>query len=255
MKMGQRIAEIRQMGQMREKSQIAEENGKGEIMTSGMIKMAMIVGAMCCFPFILRHVDKVLDSRMPQARPGAATVSGAHTGTAVGGAATSGGVLREGQYRIYYAPEENLEREDVQIIASARSSIDAALYSDTDETLCDAMATAAAGGVIKVRVYRDREQYEEEEKRAHGRDTCTAKLIASGAEVRVKSSEELMHLKSYAVDGRILRSGSANMSIGGEKYQDNDVVFLASVSAAKGFENNFDRIWSRENNEVIGSVR
>jgi phosphatidylserine/phosphatidylglycerophosphate/cardiolipin synthase-like enzyme len=165
-------------------------------------------------------------------------------------AAGSGGELGEGEYTIYYAPSHNLEREDAKVIRSARASIDAALYSATDWELCGALANAASRGV-KVRVYRDREQFDEETNRARGRQTCSAQLVAAGAEVRVKSSSVLMHLKSYEVDGRLLRTGSANASPSGEKQQDNDAVFVNSKSAAKGFEADFENIWSRRDNEVV----
>ena len=48
---------------------------------------------------------------------------------------------------------------------------------------------------------------------------------------------ELMHLKGYCVDHRLLRTGSANFSQSGETRQDNDLVALrgASVSVCAGF--------------------
>ncbi|MGI4831357.1 MAG: phospholipase D-like domain-containing protein [Janthinobacterium lividum] len=58
-----------------------------------------------------------------------------------------------------------------------------------------------------------------------GGENTTAILLAAGIEVRVKGARDLMHLKSYAVDGRLLRSGSANWSPTGLKRQDNDVLY------------------------------
>jgi phosphatidylserine/phosphatidylglycerophosphate/cardiolipin synthase-like enzyme len=160
------------------------------------------------------------------------------------------GAIADGQYSIYYSPSHNLEREDARVIRSAKRSIDAALYSATDWELCGALADAASRGV-RVRVYRDREQFAEEDKRARGRETCSAQLVAAGAQVRVKSSSVLMHLKSYEVDGRLLRTGSANASPSGEKQQDNDVVFVGSAAAAKGFESQFAMMWARSDNETV----
>jgi phosphatidylserine/phosphatidylglycerophosphate/cardiolipin synthase-like enzyme len=160
--------------------------------------------------------------------------------------------LAEGQLLgPYYAPDVNLEREDVTVLASGENHIDAALYSATDRAVCDALAEKARKGV-SVRVYRDREQYQEEESRARGRETCVEELVASGAAVKIKASTELMHLKAYMVDGRILRTGSANISEGGEKWQDNDVVFIGSTIAAKAFEDKFEQMWDRTDNQVVG---
>ena len=63
-------------------------------------------------------------------------------------------------------------------------------------------------------------------------------------EIRVKHSRDLMHLKSYVVDGRILRTGAANFSASGEKRQDNDLVVIRDPVLAARFEANFERLWS-----------
>jgi phosphatidylserine/phosphatidylglycerophosphate/cardiolipin synthase-like enzyme len=260
LKLTQRVDAIRQIGRVGKVDQMASVNGKAQLLPRGTIVMAMILAAMFAVPFILRTVNKVMDSRRVEGR-GAGGVAGGsrvlQTRSGVGAGTSLGGtseVLSEGQYRIFYAPDENLEREDVQVLDSARSAIDAALYSATDVELCSAIAQAARRGV-KVRVYRDREQYTDEETRAHGRATCSAELVASGAEVKVKASQDLMHMKSYAVDGRLLRTGSANLSASGEKHQDNDAVFLASAVAVRGFESQFERIWARDSNERVTSTR
>ncbi len=45
-----------------------------------------------------------------------------------------------------------------------------------------------------------------------------------------------------SVDGRMLRSGSANLSASGLKQQDNDIVILREPSAARAFEALFEQI-------------
>jgi phosphatidylserine/phosphatidylglycerophosphate/cardiolipin synthase-like enzyme len=49
-----------------------------------------------------------------------------------------------------------------------------------------------------------------------------------------------MHLKSYQIDGRLLRTGAANFSASGLKRQDNDLIIIESVDAAAAFKRNFD---------------
>ena len=41
-----------------------------------------------------------------------------------------------------------------------------------------------------------------------------------------------MHLKSYQIDGRLLRTGAANFSASGLKRQDNDLIVIESSGAA-----------------------
>lgn len=66
--------------------------------------------------------------------------------------------------------------------------------------------------------------------------------------MRVKGARDLTHLKSYAIDGRLLRTGSANWSPTGLKRQDNDVRYEASPEAVESFEKKFAEIWNRAGN-------
>ena len=46
-------------------------------------------------------------------------------------------------------------------------------------------------------------------------------------EIRTKYTPAApMHLKSYQIDGRMLRSGAANFSASGLKRQDNDLIVI-----------------------------
>jgi phosphatidylserine/phosphatidylglycerophosphate/cardiolipin synthase-like enzyme len=49
-----------------------------------------------------------------------------------------------------------------------------------------------------------------------------------------------MHLKSYQIDGRLLRTGAANFSASGLKRQDNDLIIIESAGAATAFKRAFD---------------
>jgi len=138
---------------------------------------------------------------------------------------------------IHYAPAENLEQIDVALIDSAGETIDMAAYVLTDWAVIDALADAAERGV-KVRVWR------ESSTAGYSDEAEIAKLAAAGAELRVKPPGDLMHLKSYCVDGQILRTGAANFSASGEKRQDNDIVIVRSPAACAGFEANFARLWA-----------
>lgn len=121
-----------------------------------------------------------------------------------------------------YSPGTNLERSELAQLETATRSVDLAMYSFTDRYLAEELVTLARRGV-RVRVYRDREQFAQEMQR--GGTTTTGMLLAAGIEVRVKGAKNLMHLKSYAIDGQFLRSGSANWSPTGLKRQDNDLLY------------------------------
>ena len=57
-----------------------------------------------------------------------------------------------------------------------------------------------------------------------------------------------MHLKAYAVDGAVLRTGSGNFSRSGLASQDNDAIFITDPPVVDAFESNFERIWARAQN-------
>ncbi|WP_051335485.1 phospholipase D-like domain-containing protein [Methylocapsa acidiphila] len=142
---------------------------------------------------------------------------------------------------IHYAPAENLERIDVALINQAQSSIDLAAYVLTDWPVMEALARAADRGV-RVRIYMDGGRIGE-------RDPTVpfADLMADpGVEIRYKRpGAPLMHLKSYQIDGRLVRSGAANFSASGLKRQDNDLIVIESRAAAAAFERRFETIYAQ----------
>jgi phosphatidylserine/phosphatidylglycerophosphate/cardiolipin synthase-like enzyme len=143
-----------------------------------------------------------------------------------------------------YSPESNLERSEMETLGSARVSIDIAMYSFTDRPLAEELVRLARSGV-RVRVYRDWREFEQERQRG---SSTTEMLIAGGVEVRVKSSQDLMHFKSYVIDGDLLRTGSANWSPAGLRKQDNDVHYEVDPRLAKLFESRFSAMWERSTN-------
>jgi len=149
--------------------------------------------------------------------------------------------------RAFYAPHVGIESVDARLIASAKTSIDMAAYVLTDAALVSELGRAAMRGV-HVRVYLDGEQM------AHSEGAVAQIAATPNVELRRKRhSRDPMHLKSFVVDHRILRSGSANFSVSGEEYQDNDLIVIESAPLAEGFTENFERLWARADNQRIGS--
>lgn len=149
--------------------------------------------------------------------------------------------------RVFYGPRAGFESVDARLIASARTSIDMAAYVLTDRALVSALGAAAMRGA-RVRIYIDGEET--------GRARTAVDAIASAPNVEIRRkgrSRDLMHLKSYQVDGRVLRSGSANFSVSGEEFQDNDLILIDSRTAVAQFEETFERLWTRADNQKIGS--
>jgi phosphatidylserine/phosphatidylglycerophosphate/cardiolipin synthase-like enzyme len=136
-----------------------------------------------------------------------------------------------GVTEIHYAPVENLERIDVALLGSARKRIDIAAYTLTDRLVVDALVEARRRGVA-VRIVLD-----------PGQRHAVDQLRAIADAVRIKAPGPYMHLKAYAIDDRMLRSGSANLSASGLKKQDNDLIVLRNRKSVAAFRSRFDAIW------------
>ena len=147
-----------------------------------------------------------------------------------------------------YSPATNLEQSELEMLRSSKSSVDIAMYSFTDREVAMELVELARSGV-KIRVYRDRTEYQQEVERSDL--NTTAMLTAAGIEVRVKGQKDLMHLKSYRAD-LCVRTGSANWSPTGLKRQDNDVRYDCSPAAAEQFGREFEELWKRRSNLIVG---
>ena len=149
---------------------------------------------------------------------------------------------------IHYAPAEELEHIDVQLIEKTTSDhLDIAMYAFTDMPIARAVVDAANRGV-KVNIYRDNEQFAQEQRR----EPYVLGLLRSNPNIsiRVKNSRVLMHIKGWS-DGAILREGSANWSRSGEQDQDNTLLLTRDTQSVHGFESNFQHIWERTGNLVV----
>ncbi|MGD0564516.1 MAG: phospholipase D-like domain-containing protein [Roseiarcus sp.] len=143
---------------------------------------------------------------------------------------------------LHYSPAENLEQIDVETIDGAGETLDVAAYVLSDVAVIEAMTLAAERGV-RIRLFREPSQ---ERSRGPTVDTALARLLAEPT-VFAKSNKRgaWMHLKAYARDGRLLRFGAANLSASGEKRQDNDLLLTDDPALVKGFETEFETLWSR----------
>jgi phosphatidylserine/phosphatidylglycerophosphate/cardiolipin synthase-like enzyme len=147
-----------------------------------------------------------------------------------------------GAAEVHYAPGEDLESIDVALIGEAVGQIDMTAYVLTDRAVIRALREAATRGV-KVRIWRDANMAAKV-----GDYDVEAQLggRVQGIELRSNSpGGELMHLKGYCVDHRLLRTGSANFSRSGETRQDNDLVALRGESVCAGFDAKFNGAWAK----------
>jgi phosphatidylserine/phosphatidylglycerophosphate/cardiolipin synthase-like enzyme len=151
--------------------------------------------------------------------------------------------------RFLQGPGDALADLDSELIGRSRQAIDMAAYVLTDRNITDALE-AAAGRGVRVRLYLDPE---EAGRRGDRYDPRLERLLRNPKVVaRFKSpSRDSMHLKAYHVDGRWLRTGSANFSFTGAHRQDNDVMVVENRDIVTAFIGRFEQMWARADNELF----
>jgi phosphatidylserine/phosphatidylglycerophosphate/cardiolipin synthase-like enzyme len=154
----------------------------------------------------------------------------------------------EGSDQIIFSPAQDIERVDIDLINNAHATIRVAMFAFTDRAIAQALARAAARGV-QIWVYRDRDQFEQEDARH-----CQVMNALSGQtsiHVRVKGSKELMHEKAMLVDDSTLRDGSSNWSVSAARYQDNQVSITHDAKQIEAFSRDFTEMWARADNLIV----
>jgi len=161
----------------------------------------------------------------------------------------------------HFSPSENLERPEMDHLKAAaeharaaKRPLDIAIYAFTDRIVAALLVREAEQGTI-MRIYRDGEQYENEERNAaRFRNQSTTAMFRGqrNVHVRVKapSPSDLMHLKVWS-DGEVLREGSANWSPAALKRQDNNLRFSRNADEVKAFEADFEAMWNRASNTIV----
>ncbi|MDP4594567.1 MAG: phospholipase D-like domain-containing protein [Beijerinckiaceae bacterium] len=157
-----------------------------------------------------------------------------------------------GGIRHFFAPRDNLAEIDYALLKQANFRIDLAAYVLTDRGLISALVDAARRGV-RIRIYLDPDQpaFKNSNRSFGFGDLLTEDKI----EVRIKNGgRDLMHLKAYQVDGRILRTGAANFSYSGMRRQDNDLLVIESPRLAGQFISRFNFLWTRQGSEPLKNL-
>jgi phosphatidylserine/phosphatidylglycerophosphate/cardiolipin synthase-like enzyme len=154
-----------------------------------------------------------------------------------------------------YTNPIDVSAADVATITAATATIDFAAYTLTHAQIITALLARARAGV-QVRLYLDRTELEAE---ARGNPTLSNSalgplLSTPNVQTKVKQSSILMHLKSYLVDSKLLRDGSANFSPLGESEQDNSMLLTDDGPTVALFEAKFAAMWNRPDNISVAQA-
>jgi phosphatidylserine/phosphatidylglycerophosphate/cardiolipin synthase-like enzyme len=152
-----------------------------------------------------------------------------------------------------FSPASDLEALDIAQLRKARSTIDIAMYAFTDRRIAEELAHTDSS--VQIRLYRDGEQFESEQRHATYTQPSTTQMLAgrSRIHIRVKrdSSREYMHSKEVLVDGIVLRDGSANWSKSALRLQDNSWFLITGRQDIARFTQKFNEVWDRPTNLIV----
>ena len=144
----------------------------------------------------------------------------------------------------YYFPRAGQKPEPVlvNIIDSAKSNVDMAIYSFTDKDIANALISAKKRGVT-VRVISDRECSQEKSQK-----TVLDSLKNKDIPVKINSHTGIMHLKVTIADKNITTTGSFNYTHAAETENDEVFVVLDDPKIASNFDGEFTQMWDDTQN-------
>lgn len=177
-----------------------------------------------------------------------------HKRLSAGSGAASTSVNGDG-YGVHFSPAEDLEAIDIKYLGEAHETVDVAMVDFADETIANTLKQLAVGHV-KIRIYRDANHLLQEEAAAqqfHRFSTST--ILRGSVNIQIRTPQQNgsqgMHLASWCVDHRLLRDGSAQWSVEGEKGQDNQIRLTTDSGEVAAFEKTFNAMWTRATNHII----
>jgi mitochondrial cardiolipin hydrolase len=138
---------------------------------------------------------------------------------------------------VCFSPEGECSQILIEEIDHAQETIHAAVYTFTDTDVAQALAEAQLRG-IEVQVALDPWD--------SVNSTVQGYLEGEGVQARMcPSPMGIMHHKFAVFDSNVVLTGSYNWTVSGDTINDENLVRLTRSEIAAQYEDEFDRIWAR----------
>ncbi len=135
----------------------------------------------------------------------------------------------------HFSPGEDCRRQLLDLLVSARNSIDISVFTISDDRLSDAILAAHKRGV-NVRLITDNDKA-----RDQGSDVFY--LIDLGLPVRMDASENHMHHKFAVIDKKILVNGSFNWTRSATDYNQENILVTDEPKLVTAYLSEFEGLW------------
>ncbi len=138
--------------------------------------------------------------------------------------------------RAFFAPYDHLAGVLASLIRSTRKSLDAAVFTITDDRIYEALVEVHRRGV-KLRVLTDNQK-------ADDRGSDIWRLRRAGVPVATDRSPAWMHHKFAILDGRSLINGSYNWTRAASEENLENFLLTSDPDLVRAYQAAFDRMWA-----------
>lgn len=135
----------------------------------------------------------------------------------------------------HFSPGEDCRRQLLDLLVSARETIDISVFTISDDRLTDAIY-AAHQRKINVRVITDNDKARDE-----GSDIFY--LIDKGIDIRMDNTENHMHHKFAVIDKKVLVNGSFNWTRSASDYNQENILVTDEPKLVSAYLNEFESLW------------
>ncbi len=137
---------------------------------------------------------------------------------------------------VLFSPGDDATRRLVELIGSARQSVNFLAFSLTSDDLAEALIERERAGVV-VQGVMDAEQV------VSNYNSQYERLLDAGLAVRTDGLDGQMHHKVLIIDGKMVEFGSFNFTNSAEFENDENVVIVHDAELAEAFTAEFMRIY------------
>jgi phosphatidylserine/phosphatidylglycerophosphate/cardiolipin synthase-like enzyme len=135
---------------------------------------------------------------------------------------------------VCFSPEGNCDAKLVQLVRSAKTSIDIAIYDINLEPLVQELVTQSKK--IPVRMIVDQRQSKEA-------NSSVPALINLGVNIRYGHQRGIFHNKFMIVDGKMIETGSFNYTHNAAQNNNENQVYLAIPVIVESYAKRFEELW------------
>lgn len=145
-----------------------------------------------------------------------------------------------------FSPKENCDEKLIEVINSAKKTLEVAIFSITHPKIAAAIIEAKTRGVA-VRMVVDKGQ-------AEGKHSETDSLLAANIPMKIGNASGIMHDKYSVVDGAVLETGSFNYTTSATEYNTENQIYITDKKVIQKYQENFERLWDEGKDKTKASL-